>query len=357
MWWIAIIMLIFTALLIDGARMVRNPSRNSRAGPLRCCCAVLVFVLTKITYPWRLKSKFRMIVFDTLRFIQKIASPNTIKVGLDVVVFIFNTIIWRGTTGKSEYVLIPVENTSFVRALRMCTKESRMNDIKICVLYFHGGGYFCGNEKLYYPAHMEWLKESGPSMEIVSVEYALSNHELALKQCWGALMWYRRLYPRRKIILAGDSAGGCIAIRLAMKERPPVEGLVLISPWVVQDTRASSFHRNRNSDYITTEFVQIASSLHGLKLTDPVVSPLFCPLGAFQNLPRTLLVWGEAELFRDDIMSFASRLTREGVPVSISRGTNKPHIWPLLYPWLYQNDAVETLREIASFCLLALRDS
>ena len=72
----------------------------------------------------------------------------------------------------------------------------------------------------------------------------------------------------------------------------------MISPWIVQDIRASSFRKNRHSDYLTTEFVQIASSLHGLNKTDPVVSPLFCTLGAFRNVPRTLLVWGENELFK-----------------------------------------------------------
>ena len=356
-WVLTVVVLVLVIVLMDSVRMVQSPKREvgSRGtGLIRCALHIATFVAYSTMFRLRgNKNKFRTLVFDTLRFVQMTASPDTIRIGLNVVTFIFNTIIWRSNRLIRQYVLVPFpENMSFISALRLCKANYKVSDIEVCVIYIHGGGYFCGNEKMYLPAHEKWI-ESCEKTEILCVDYALSNHSLAMQQCREVLLWYVGLYPNRKVILAGDSAGACIAFRLAMRYGSTLEALIMISPWIVQDTRASSFRKNRHSDYLTTEFVQIASSLHGLNKTDPVVSPLFCTLGAFRNVPRTLLVWGEDELFRDDCMSFASRLTREGVSVTISRSPNKPHVWVLLYPWLYSEiEAIGTIREIASFCFV-----
>ena len=91
------------------------------------------------------------------------------------------------------------------------------------------------------PAHEKWI-ESSEKTEMLCVDYALSNHTLAMKQCREVLLWYQRLYPNRKVILAGDSAGACIAFRLAMRYGRTLEALVMISPWIV-GYKSSSFQR------------------------------------------------------------------------------------------------------------------
>ena len=126
---------------------------------------------------------------------------------------------------------------SFISALRLCKADCKASDIEVCVLYIHGGGYFCGNEKMYLPAHEKWI-ESSEKTEMLCVDYALSNHTLAMKQCREVLLWYQRLYPNRKVILAGDSAGACIAFRLAMRYGRTLEALVMMDR---TGSRASSF--------------------------------------------------------------------------------------------------------------------
>lgn len=92
-------------------------------------------------------------------------------------------------------------------------------------------------------------------------------------ECHAALEWAlaQGVEPAR-LVLAGDSAGGCLAIDAATYARDrqiPVAGLVLVSPWVAHRVRpggeedSESYRRFGATDMLSKEFLAGTSALGG----------------------------------------------------------------------------------------------
>ena len=115
-------------------------------------------------------------------------------------------------------------------------KPKKLSDTKK-ILFFHGGGFFVGNFKI-YKNYVSFLAEV-LGREIVFVEYKLSPESKYPSQLEDAKKAYSFLLREEKnpnIILAGDSAGGNLALALLLaikrdKSKKP-KGILCISPWV-----------------------------------------------------------------------------------------------------------------------------
>ena len=117
----------------------------------------------------------------------------------------------------------------------LCVDRVHMK--KYVILYCHGGGYSTGSS-VYARTLTTKLAES-TSMDVLSFDYRLAPEhpypaatEDAMK-AWNYLMLLG--YGARDIIIAGDSAGGNLALSLVLKlkeeKRLLPRGLVLLSPW------------------------------------------------------------------------------------------------------------------------------
>lgn len=121
-----------------------------------------------------------------------------------------------------------------------------------------------------------------------------------------------------QLILAGDSAGGGLAVALLTRLRDlnlPMPCLtVLISPWVDLACSGDSMIRNQAYDWINRE-VSLAMARcylpHG-SLEHPLASPLFADL---RGLPPLYIQAGQAEVLHDQIHAFAGRARAQGVDV------------------------------------------
>lgn len=108
---------------------------------------------------------------------------------------------------------------------------------KYIILYCHGGGYSTGSSL--YARTLTTKLASSTSMDVLSFDYRLAPEhpypaamEDAVK-AWNYLMLLG--YGARDVIIAGDSAGGNMALSLVLKlkeeKRILPRGLVLMSPW------------------------------------------------------------------------------------------------------------------------------
>lgn len=158
-----------------------------------------------------------------------------------------------------------------------------------------------------------------------------------------------------KILLAGESAGGGLAVALCQRalgqaSRLP-EKVYLLSPWL-DLTRTSDAHRTRDaldpmlkSEWVETEF---ASPYAGDRdRTDAAISPLF---GAAAGFPPTLLHVATDEILFDDTIAWERKLREAGVPVTLEIGDRLWHAWPFLAPLVPEsvralNRAAEWLRD------------
>ena len=122
---------------------------------------------------------------------------------------------------------------------------------KYVILYCHGGGYSTGSRK--YARTLTSKLASSTFMDVLCFDYRLAPEhpypaalEDALK-AWDYLMLLG--YGAREVIVAGDSAGGNLALALALKlkeqKRLLPRGLVLMSPWTDLTLRGILFRHGR----------------------------------------------------------------------------------------------------------------
>jgi len=202
------------------------------------------------------------------------------------------------------------------------------------IYHIHGGGMVVGDCRTGLP----WMVELAEELQaaVVSVEYRLAPetpHPGPVEDCYAGLVWCAAhahelgIDPER-IVLVGGSAGGGLAAGVALMARdrggPAVFGQLLICPMLddrndtpsaVQMAGLGVWDRTSNE----TGWTALLGDARG---TDDV-SPYAAPARAtdLSGLPPAFIDVGSAETFRDEDVSYASRIWQAG-------GTAELHVWP-----------------------------
>ncbi|CAI2170229.1 8566_t:CDS:2 [Funneliformis geosporum] len=212
------------------------------------------------------------------------------------------------------------------------------------ILYAHGGGYVCGGALTTLVTFVNWIKEwkisHGVNTQILSLEYGLSPENSIpvarenMLSCYQWLVNEKGISPT-KIIFAGDSAGGNLALVSALQlinqpysysiELP--SALLLISPFLSAVTNTQSYHNNASYDIINATWIHSCVDAYlgdsNLLPTCPMVSPLF--ENQLSELPRVCAFVGGYELFLDDITLFVEKLMMKEVKVEYFIEDNNFH--------------------------------
>jgi acetyl esterase/lipase len=89
--------------------------------------------------------------------------------------------------------------------------------LRSAVVYFHGGGWICGNKNYYTPSLLHLAEAGHP---VFNVEYLFAPehpHPQILLSLLNALTWIRKQHPEQESVhLMGDSAGGNLAMMLGI---------------------------------------------------------------------------------------------------------------------------------------------
>jgi epsilon-lactone hydrolase len=131
------------------------------------------------------------------------------------------------------------------------------------------------------------------------------------------------------VVLAGDSAGGTLALGAFLARRPSqVHRLVLLSPWL-DLTCASPTIDDAPHDYLEAEVMRrlAASYLAGTPATEARASPLYAEL---TGLPPLFLASGGQEAFRGEIARFVEKARADAVEVTHDVAADLPHAYPLV---------------------------
>ena len=160
-----------------------------------------------------------------------------------------------------------------------------------------------------------------------------------------------------RVILFGDSAGGGLAISLAMQRRDAgarqVDGLVLYAPWVDVTMMNPAITDVQRLDKIlrVPGLAWAGRAWAGdLDPADPRVSPLYGDLSA---LPPMLIFQGDADILGPDTIEFARAATRAGVDVRLRVEPGGFHVYVLSVPFI--PEAVAALDRSARFVTGVLR--
>lgn len=206
---------------------------------------------------------------------------------------------------------------------------------KYVILYCHGGGYSTGSS-LYARTLTSKLAMS-TSMDVLCFDYRLAPEnpypaaaEDAMK-AWNYLMLLG--YGARDIIVAGDSAGGNLALSLVLKlkteERLLPRGLILMSPWT-DLTSSGKSHETKadldpvlHKDYIDRMVKAYADEMD---LTNPYISPLF---GDFTGFPPTYIQVGENEILLSDSIQLHKAMIDANVSVRLDHFPGMWHVFQM----------------------------
>lgn len=206
---------------------------------------------------------------------------------------------------------------------------------KYVILYCHGGGYSTGSRV--YARTLTTKLAMSTSMDVLSFDYRLAPEhpypaatEDAMK-VWNYLMLLG--YGARDVILAGDSAGGNLALSLALQlkaqKRLLPRGLILMSPWT-DLTASGQSHETKaaidpvlNAGYLAEMTGNYAAKE---KLNDPFISPLF---GDYEGFPPVYIQVGENEVLLDDSVMLYRKLLHANVSVRLDRFSGMWHVFQM----------------------------
>lgn len=208
------------------------------------------------------------------------------------------------------------------------------------IVFFHGGSYIYGSTRTSHAELCAHLARA-TSLEVIGVEYRLAPEHPWPEQLEDALAACRGL-AGSPLILAGDSAGGHLAVKTA--HQISARALVLISPWADMEMPGRSYVDNDPYDFGTRAgLLRQARAVAGDR---PLASMALAndPLGA---LPPTLVCAGGAEAGRDDILSFAETLRAQGVDCTVHVADEMPHDPPLFEA--YHPSARAAFEAVVSF--------
>jgi monoterpene epsilon-lactone hydrolase len=219
--------------------------------------------------------------------------------------------------------------------------------------YLHGGGYISGSAKTNRPVTVPLARRL--KRRAFSLDYRLAPEYRYPAAVEDALAGYRWLISTgvdpRQLSVAGDSAGGGLALALVMALRDAGEKMpscvACLSPWT--DTTASGESIIANSDrdamFRGEDIGAYADVYLGSQSPQaPLASPLF---GNFAGLPPLYFEVGENEVLLDDARRAHQKALAAGVPSELRIVKGVPHGWQFGAPFV--PEAKESIAAIAEF--------
>jgi acetyl esterase/lipase len=226
------------------------------------------------------------------------------------------------------------------------------------VLYLHGGAFLtCGVNS--HSRIVNALSKFADSPVLVVNYRLIPKHSIgqALDDCHDAYRWLRlRGYQPDQIVIAGDSAGGYLALALAQRLQQAQEepaALVAISPLLQLAKEPKQAHPNIKTDAMFPAkafdalFALVAKAARK-HVVDGKPEQLYEPLDHVEpGLPRTLIHVSGSEVLLNDARQAARALAAAGVPTEVRVWPGQIHDFQLGAPMI--PEAERSLRQIGEY--------
>lgn len=218
------------------------------------------------------------------------------------------------------------------------------------ILYFPGGSYIDQPTQSHW-AFLNALAEDTDSTVYVPIYPKLPDNDA--EAAYAALTaWYTDLMrgmAHSEVLFMGDSAGGGMALSLAMQLRDAgLDGpdrLILLSPWVdvTMTNTAIPAHEKKDPALDADMLCHLGALWAGaLDPADPVVSPLY---GDLSGLGEIIFYATDGELLYPDLVQFAGALEAADAAYQMHPRRDLFHCWPL-YAYLNIPESVESYGEL-----------
>ncbi|MCP3944345.1 MAG: alpha/beta hydrolase [Desulfobacteraceae bacterium] len=226
---------------------------------------------------------------------------------------------------------VALEKTIFAKINAEWQRPESGEKNRVC-LFLHGGGWILGSSYDHRLLSVSIAKSAG--IPVLSIDYRLAPEHpfpASLEDCITAYLKLLSMgYEPGNIVIAGDSAGGNLALATLIKLRDdkiplPAAGIVM-SPATDFTFSDSSFFTNGKTDPILADiglFWWFTAYSAGVDHSDPLLSPLFANL---EKLPPLLCQVSTCEMLYSDSIRFVEKARASGIKVELETWDDMPHV-------------------------------
>lgn len=232
------------------------------------------------------------------------------------------------------YNMTQVDMENF--SMKFLSPKSNPNFDRV-ILQLHGGGYIGAMRNIYYNFAVFYSERSKGAC-VLTPDYRVAPENpfpAALEDAVASYQWLLdRGYKGNQIILAGDSAGGGLAMALTMYVRdhkmPLPGGIVAMSPWADVSASGESYETNYELDPLfgnTKESMIYSNDYPGeYDKKEPYISPVY---GEFYDFPPMLIQVGSTEMLLSDALTVTEKSREMGGRVRLSIYEDMFHVFQM----------------------------
>jgi epsilon-lactone hydrolase len=221
------------------------------------------------------------------------------------------------------------------------------------VIYYHGGGFFCGSAETHKGMAAAISEASGA--RVLVIDYRLYPEHKYPAAHEDALAAYRAVLssgvPARDIALGGDSAGAMLALDTALAARDAgldLPGAVfLLSPWLDIEGLDMESYRSRAALDPMVDAEETVSEAEAYFGSAEIRRKIATLRKEMKGLPPLLIQVGDQEILLSDAQRLAEKATAAGVDVTLEVWPELWHVFQALTAIL--PEAVEAMGHVGSF--------
>jgi len=221
------------------------------------------------------------------------------------------------------------------------------------VLYFHGGVYVMGDAAL--AADLASQVGRRTDAKVISVDYRLAPEHPYPAAVDDALAAYEALMDNGNapsdIVLAGESAGGALAVATLVNARdrglPLPAAAFVMSPYADLTLAGATMETKSEVDPLMSRKAlqpRVTDYTAGQDAALGLISPIFADLS---GLPPLIIQAGSHEVLLDDAVRLARQAATADVEVTLDVTPRVPHVFQAYHPIL--DEAVAALDRAGQF--------
>ncbi|KAJ5933999.1 esterase/lipase [Penicillium verhagenii] len=200
------------------------------------------------------------------------------------------------------------------------------------ILYIHSGGHISGSRFLGIDSALDWVEEFGAVLVSADYRFAPEHPQPAqVEDSFAALNWMSAHsqelgFDRDQIIVCGGSAGGNLAAGVVLLARdrsgPQVRAQLLMYPWLDDSNTTNSMMQFADlPPWTRSNSVDACNYALGVDREHATIYTVPSRAEDLGGLPPTWIDVGDADVFRDECVDYASKLWKAGVSTEL-------HVWP-----------------------------
>lgn len=220
------------------------------------------------------------------------------------------------------------------------------------LLFFHGGAYAAGS--LHSHRGMVSRLAESTQAKALAIDYRLAPEHpfpAGLDDAVTSYRWLLKQVEASQIILAGDSAGGGMALATLLKLKEDNITLpaaaVLMCPWLDLHNNDPAIDKIAPKDPVLYKSgLNRAAQMYaqGQDLKNPYISPLF---GNLEGLPPMLVQVASHDMISRDGIALAEKIKAVGGKVQLENWKQMVHVWHFFGEKL--PEATQAIQQIGQF--------